>query len=1084
MSFVSARQLFARQKSPPATHVVIDVDDDAGPAAPAFLGVRAPGGKALGRGAGRGRRGAQSDDRGLTQSSLKFAPVSKRAVSDKAATGSFVDASGLTVLADGKACADSAAGPCTLASIMVGRHFHREGNAHLLGLPGGRLQLYVEREPHNQHDPNALLIRGGPSGPSCGHLPREVARVLSPLIDMGEIARLDAEVDAVELRDCSQVALKPVPVRLGVDFRAGCGQSVRRSVRSLGSAGPLSLAPQSQADSRAPAAKRRRASAQRSLLMNFGRAGGDASTAPSSATLPAILAGGQAFSAVAQQLDVVVLFRLRCVDRSFQAAIDRLGHVNLKHRVLLEQLVCGRKVPPRVGAGLGGFLAAVEAWSPNRLPKASVLEAIKAVAVELLELAHALAPALPDDAGWQLLARAIWMAPSRQRFALICAALRSDEIALDPLRDLVAMAALHAVPAKRPALGTRRLHSDLLVCNRWLESAGLKLPLAGLRMPRLRLTGEQEGIVSKQLKPTELLVISAYAGTGKTSTLRMYAMLRPNLHFLYVCFNVSVRSEAERTFPSNVTCKNIHQLAFASVGVRYKHKLCDDLRAEELAPSPLIDPLVHACGKDDRATERLVCATTCVSTLQAFWNSSDAEILGTHVPPPPPGAPRGFSASDAKVLDAVRGIWGHMCDRSNTDARMTHNGYLKLYSLSKPRLKADVVMLDEAQDCNPAIGAIIIQQPCARILVGDEHQSVYGFLGAQDMLKPQQLALHGDTVGSVVRRQLTRSFRFGGNIADVANFLVSTWKAETRPLLGCSTDPGEVVWAQAVGGANSAPTELVACARYAYIARSNVSVFSQALRAHAAGLALEWVGGVRSYRLGVFKDLCRLALAGQDPQQREYIEGRRFKAFHSLGALRSFAKRIDDRELLARTDLVYQHGPAPLLAVVEKLEAAAEKRERAPQAGPPAEVALTTVHKAKGLEWDVVVLAEDFVDLSQVDQAGLDVQELNMLYVAVTRAKKVLRLPQDLAAIYGPQADAVAMVPAEVALRGCCPVCGLELPPAASERAFSSTKPSGSAQLVPVGATSMRIICTVCQPHIDTEVLALLPKGDTVCSRS
>ena len=58
------------------------------------------------------------------------------------------------------------------------------------------------------------------------------------------------------------------------------------------------------------------------------------------------------------------------------------------------------------------------------------------------------------------------------------------------------------------------------------------------------------------------------AGTGKTTTLVKYAEQRPHLRFLYVAFNKSVASEAQRRFPSNVACKTVHSLAFNEVGKR------------------------------------------------------------------------------------------------------------------------------------------------------------------------------------------------------------------------------------------------------------------------------------------------------------------------------------------------------------------------------------------------------------------------------------------------------------------------------------------------------------------------------------
>jgi len=64
----------------------------------------------------------------------------------------------------------------------------------------------------------------------------------------------------------------------------------------------------------------------------------------------------------------------------------------------------------------------------------------------------------------------------------------------------------------------------------------------------------------------------------------------------------------------------------------------------------------------------------------------------------------------------------------------------------------------------------------------------------------------------------------------------------------------------------------------------------------------------------------------------------------------------------------------------------------------------STAHRAKGLEWDHVALLDDFISLgSEMDRNEdgelqlPDEQELNLLYVAVTRGRKWVELNQDLA---------------------------------------------------------------------------------------
>ncbi len=59
-----------------------------------------------------------------------------------------------------------------------------------------------------------------------------------------------------------------------------------------------------------------------------------------------------------------------------------------------------------------------------------------------------------------------------------------------------------------------------------------------------------------------------------------------------------------------------------------------------------------------------------------------------------------------------------------------------------------------------------------------------------------------------------------------------------------------------------------------------------------------------------------------------------------------------------------------------------------------ATITLTTAHKAKGLEWDFVCLYDDFNadPLAPDTDPGKRDDELNLIYVAVTRAMKILAI--------------------------------------------------------------------------------------------
>jgi F-box protein 18 (helicase) len=68
------------------------------------------------------------------------------------------------------------------------------------------------------------------------------------------------------------------------------------------------------------------------------------------------------------------------------------------------------------------------------------------------------------------------------------------------------------------------------------------------------------------------MLVMAFAGTGKTTTLVEYTKRRPHLRFAYLAFNVSVMDDAKAKFPPHVTCVNFHKLAHAKVVQRWKSR--------------------------------------------------------------------------------------------------------------------------------------------------------------------------------------------------------------------------------------------------------------------------------------------------------------------------------------------------------------------------------------------------------------------------------------------------------------------------------------------------------------------------------
>lgn len=219
----------------------------------------------------------------------------------------------------------------------------------------------------------------------------------------------------------------------------------------------------------------------------------------------------------------------------------------------------------------------------------------------------------------------------------------------------------------------------------------------------MKLTEEQQKVVESK---DEITKVVAYAGTGKTSTLVALSQANP-VNSLYLAFNKSVAVASEQKFPKHVRCSTIHSLAYREIGRTYT---LGKLYAWKLS-------------KEHRINLHL--ATLIILTLENYLNSAETDIELVHVPLGLDNRPLPESMARIVVEWTVK-IWKLMVNRDK-NYPMTHSGYLKLYQLSKPRLRYRMILLDEAQDTNPVTKDIVMRQAdFARIImVGDPFQQIY-----------------------------------------------------------------------------------------------------------------------------------------------------------------------------------------------------------------------------------------------------------------------------------------------------------------------------------------------------------------------
>src|SRR3954454_21499313 len=61
----------------------------------------------------------------------------------------------------------------------------------------------------------------------------------------------------------------------------------------------------------------------------------------------------------------------------------------------------------------------------------------------------------------------------------------------------------------------------------------------------------------------ENVVVTAVAGSGKTSTLKLIGNALAPKRGIYLAFGKDIQIEADKSFPANVECRTAHSLAYA-----------------------------------------------------------------------------------------------------------------------------------------------------------------------------------------------------------------------------------------------------------------------------------------------------------------------------------------------------------------------------------------------------------------------------------------------------------------------------------------------------------------------------------------
>lgn len=419
--------------------------------------------------------------------------------------------------------------------------------------------------------------------------------------------------------------------------------------------------------------------------------------------------------------------------------------------------------------------------------------------------------------------------------------------------------------------------------------------------------------------------------------------------------------------------------------------------------------------KDDARPEKLAApsvATYILRTLDRFMQSADPQIRADRHVPKHMAQCTDLRAND--VAHAAAALWDMIC-AGRTDC--PHDAYVKLLHLQGKSHLGDytALLLDEAQDLSACQTAILLRArgTSAVVVVGDVHQKIYGFRGGS------AAAFHARTYPPTAHFQLTQSFRFGPHVARLASQVLSLkapppWAPHTPAPRLHGTGPDAVQLGTSVHGPHTR------------VYRTNALLAHDALRLAASGTPRLFLKTSQAMQPAALAALLRDAYTlyhGEIPPPSSSL--REFAAWKEL------VEHVEADDGGGDSKLALVVSLAPLLRAPAFLEHVAQLEHCCCAAPEDASIVLTTVHQAKGLEWDTVVLADDFSPTHDGCAPALRPRvhllgacdEVNHMYVALTRARRVLCIPPGVYAWVAALEGMYRFRYAEKSAKAQCPLC-------------------------------------------------------------
>jgi len=486
------------------------------------------------------------------------------------------------------------------------------------------------------------------------------------------------------------------------------------------------------------------------------------------------------------------------------------------------------------------------------------------------------------------------------------------------------------------------------------------------------LTKEQYDIINS----TGNIKINAVAGSGKTTTIIEYAKARPrSSKILYLVFNKSAKLEAKKKFAEqelfNVKIETAHSLAYKHIVTRsnYKIKPQGSYKIHEIVE------ILKLKGNGEKHTEYII--ANHINKFMSYFCNSDKkkvqELDYIKIITEPKA-----EAFVSKYYDYIEKHTRLLLSKMDKgEIEITHDFYLKKFQLTYPQLDYDFILFDEGQDASAVMLDVFFRQRATKVIVGDTHQQIYGWRFAVNSLEK----------ASFKALNLSTSFRFSQDIANLAIDILN-WKK----IIGIETGV-EILGKGVPKGVKTK----------AIIARTNLGLLVKAIeyiteKKEIKGIYFE--GNINSY---IYADegTSLYDVLNLHNNKHFLIKDKLLKGMKDVEELEEYIEKTEDAQLGMLVEIVKEYGnkiPKIIKEIKEKHVGDDNKAQ--------AEMIFSTVHRCKGMEYDSMQIVNDFITeekleklirdkKNDIDTAKLN-EEINLLYVAVTRAKSSIYIPDSL----------------------------------------------------------------------------------------